>query len=190
MEKHVAKLGYALDARKLKENELLDLENMRAELFETINSKRQEERDKLYKALDDYDSETRKLTRAAESSINYEIKHVELQNAIGHIGDEICGAMEEINKGNQNFIVKDETYKITVIKTSERKSNGITLKSVSQALVDAGKFPSPEEASRTIQTYNKSDQITVKVLGSDGETSIDISKLFEKPKAKRGRKAQ
>lgn len=171
-----------LKALNLKKQEI---GNKIAVLDDEIVSKRIEERQKLAKALSDFDNETQRLKNIALASSGLEQELNKLDEETEAMKENIRKTRGFLEDYNGTYKLTDDSTQFCISKTKEMRSAGISLTNIVKALVDSGTFGTESQAKQTIQDYNKTEveQFKVEIPASFGMSASDIP-TAERPKKK------
>lgn len=170
---------------------------LKAKIFETkseltkrndsILSDRQAERQVLQRALYAFDQETRELQALAD-------KETMLQGSLDKLDEELMSAQKAAHEALAEvetlppFAFADPDTGIIVSLTKEPRSAGISLKSVTAALVKAGTFKTATEAEQTIKKNNLEEKAILSIRRTQDGSVIDVEKEFGPRPTKRARK--
>lgn len=170
-----------------KQNQLKEklnaLRNEEEEKNEVIMKERLEERKVLQQALMKFDLETKKMQRERlagdDSQQKIEVLNAEIEDCRIKMGAAYY-AMESCDP----FFYKGSEAGITITKTTEMRSGGISLGSITQALVNSNTFSTVKEAEEVIKKHNMCPVAVLKIKDSNSGQVLDLQKDLPKPPKK------
>jgi ABC-type phosphate transport system auxiliary subunit len=163
---------------------LLEKCNKLAKKNDEIMGERLAKRSELQKALAAFDSETRALQLEADKETGYQGQIDTLTGELRKCEESLANTLEILEE-EPPFSYTSQDCGIIIMKTIEKRSAGISLKSISQALVKAGTFKTATEAEQVIKAHNTVDTPVLKIKDSLTGQSLDLEKELPKPSKKR-----
>lgn len=157
-----------------------------AQQNDEIMAQRLEARSALQKALAAFDQETRQLQLKADEEKGFQDTVDELNKELKAVNKDLGEVLETMQELDP-FTFTDQAAGIIIVKSTEKRSGGTTLKAITQALTKAGAFKTTSEAEQTIKAHNMVDTPVLKIKDLQSGATLDIDKELPKPQ-KRQRK--
>jgi hypothetical protein len=181
------KLSEAIKKSRELKAKIFEIRTELAKKNDAILLARQAERQVLQKALHDFDQATRELQAAADKETMLQKSLDELDSALALSHKAAHEALAEVEM-LPPFAFADQDTGIIVSLAKESRSAGISLKSVTAALVKAGTFKTLTEAEKTIKAFNLEEKAILSIRSIKDGSVVDVDKEFGPRPTKRARK--
>jgi ABC-type phosphate transport system auxiliary subunit len=165
--------------RELKKK-ILEQNNKLAEKNDEIMNQRLAARSELQKVLAAFDAETRKLQKEADEETGYHEQISTTSKELQTCNESLATLLEVLGE-EPAFTYTNDEASIIITKTTEKRSAGISLKSISQALQKAKIFESAAAAEQIIKVNNTVDVPILKIKDSITGQTLDLDKELPKP---------